>query len=99
MAVSSRTESLEAEVRAGKVLPRHVAIIMDGNGRWAHERGLPPPQDTPLGGHIGLHGEGEAHAGDSARVDWTYGCVAVTDAEIERIAERVAVGTPVWIHP
>jgi undecaprenyl diphosphate synthase len=24
-----------------KVLPVHVAIIMDGNGRWAHSRGLP----------------------------------------------------------
>ena len=22
-------------------LPRHIAIIMDGNGRWAKERGLP----------------------------------------------------------
>jgi len=23
------------------ILPRHIAIIMDGNGRWAHARGLP----------------------------------------------------------
>jgi len=25
----------------GKRLPEHVAIIMDGNGRWAKRRGLP----------------------------------------------------------
>jgi undecaprenyl diphosphate synthase len=27
-------------IEAGK-LPKHVAVIMDGNGRWAQERGLP----------------------------------------------------------
>ncbi len=27
-------------VSADKI-PRHIAVIMDGNGRWAHERGLP----------------------------------------------------------
>src|SRR3984893_10085762 len=25
----------------GKAVPRHIAIIMDGNGRWAKARGLP----------------------------------------------------------
>ncbi|HKS88665.1 MAG TPA: undecaprenyl diphosphate synthase family protein, partial [Stellaceae bacterium] len=26
---------------APRALPRHIAIIMDGNGRWAKARGLP----------------------------------------------------------
>lgn len=30
----------EAEGRASRTLPRHVAVIMDGNGRWACQRGL-----------------------------------------------------------
>jgi len=33
-------EELRERVLAGP-LPRHVAIIMDGNGRWATRRGLP----------------------------------------------------------
>jgi undecaprenyl diphosphate synthase len=37
---ASDTSELLARVRA-RPLPRHVAIIMDGNGRWAQARGLP----------------------------------------------------------
>ena len=42
-AVTSRskvTQPLPAE-NGGFDMPRHVAIIMDGNGRWAAARGLP----------------------------------------------------------
>src|SRR6478735_12471780 len=42
MAISQ--EGLERVLAAGlapEQLPRHIAIIMDGNGRWAQRRGLP----------------------------------------------------------
>ena len=40
MVETTLIESLRERVRA-RPLPRHVAIIMDGNGRWAEARGLP----------------------------------------------------------
>jgi undecaprenyl diphosphate synthase len=33
--------NLAAEIPFSEIKPLHVAIIMDGNGRWANERGLP----------------------------------------------------------
>lgn len=39
-ATSSSTEALLAQLNP-QTLPRHVAIIMDGNGRWARARTLP----------------------------------------------------------
>ena len=41
---------LLARVRANGTVPRHVAIIMDGNGRWARDRRLP----RPLGHRSGM---------------------------------------------
>ena len=34
-------ENIEKNGAAGEKLPRHIAIIMDGNGRWAKRQGLP----------------------------------------------------------
>jgi len=33
-------QTIQNQLRAKGNLPRHIAIIMDGNGRWAKERGL-----------------------------------------------------------
>jgi len=40
-------------------IPRHVAIIMDGNGRWASERRLP----RPFGHRAGMKAVREAVEG------------------------------------
>jgi undecaprenyl diphosphate synthase len=40
MKKKSATEELREKLGKGQ-LPRHIAIIMDGNGRWARRRGLP----------------------------------------------------------
>lgn len=32
-----------------ELIPRHVAIVMDGNGRWAKERGLPRTEGHKVG--------------------------------------------------
>ncbi len=39
-----------ARIRENGAVPRHIAIIMDGNGRWARERNLP----RPLGHRSGM---------------------------------------------
>src|SRR5688572_28211202 len=40
MKLPEHVRKLEAEVKA-LALPGHIGIIMDGNGRWAEQRGLP----------------------------------------------------------
>jgi undecaprenyl diphosphate synthase len=48
-----------ARIRVQGDVPRHVAIIMDGNGRWAAERGLP----RHLGHREGMKAVREAISG------------------------------------
>ncbi len=39
--LNTKEEKLNRLIEAGHELPRHIAIIMDGNGRWAKRRALP----------------------------------------------------------
>lgn len=38
---SSSDERVQIELKKSGEIPSHIAIIMDGNGRWAKKRGLP----------------------------------------------------------
>ncbi|ERS81909.1 MULTISPECIES: L,D-transpeptidase family protein [unclassified Halomonas] len=57
-----------------------------------------PPQDTVLGGFIGLHGIGKGDPEVHRQFHWTQGCVAVTDTQIERLASMIDIGTRVVIR-
>lgn len=64
----------------------------------AHAKRRMPPQHTPLGGVLGIHGEGVRWRGD-LKLNWTEGCVAVSDETIEVLARIVRPGTPLRIEP
>ncbi len=51
-----------------------------------------PLQKTKLGGEIYIHGNGSA-------TDWTWGCVALEDAEMKELFDAIPVGTNIRIEP
>lgn len=54
------------------------------------------------GGNIEIHGLGSSYGwvgGLQRQIDWTDGCIAVTNSEIEEIWNMVPVGTPLEIRP
>lgn len=57
-----------------------------------------PPQETVLGGYIGIHGLGQADPDIHASYHWTQGCVAVTNEQIERLDALIDIGTRVVIR-
>lgn len=74
----------------------HISYPKADDRRRAARLGVPP------GGAVMIHGlpNGKGWLGASHRLyDWTLGCVAVTDDEIDEIWNLVPVGTPVEIRP
>lgn len=77
-------------------LSLHISYPGPGDLARADSAGVPP------GGAIMIHGlprgyedVGAAHA----EVDWTDGCVAVTNEEVEEIWRAVPLGAPIQIKP
>jgi murein L,D-transpeptidase YafK len=48
-------------------------------------------QDAEIGSHIEIHGRG------GKGIDWTDGCIALTDSDMEQIFQMCPVGTRVAI--
>ena len=74
----------------------HVSYPNEQDRRKAQAKGVPP------GGDIMIHGlpNGMGAVGAAHRLtDWTDGCIAVTDAEMDEIWKIVPDGTPVEIRP
>jgi hypothetical protein len=51
-----------------------------------------PPWNTKLGGEIMIHGGG-------TKRDWTEGCLALSDHDVEELYPLIPLGTPVEIRP
>ena len=77
-------------------LALHISYPNEADRERAQRENVNPGSDVEIHGiENGLGWIGSLHR----QVDWTDGCVAVTDSEIEEISTAVAVGTPVEIRP
>jgi len=66
---------------------QHDAIVR------AQEQVRMPPMNTKLGGWLEIHGDGTG-----AATNWTQGCVALHNRDMQRLWWWVGVGTPVLIN-
>jgi len=65
----------------------------------ADKMGQSPPWDTPLGAFVGIHGTGDGGRTAKLRIvsDWTDGCIALSDRDVQELWDLTPVGTEVTI--
>ena len=74
-------------------LSLHISYPNAGDRAYARARGRSP------GGAIFIHGQPNALPFGRVPGDWTDGCIALSNAEIEELWELVPDGTPIEIVP
>lgn len=60
--------------------------------KMALEIGETPPAKTKLGGAIFIHGEGRTNG------DWTEGCVALKNEDVDELFRIIPIGTPIQLY-
>ena len=80
-------EDAERGLRDKLITKKQYNTIVEAIGKK-----VAPPQYTKLGGLIYIHGNGSSS-------DWTWGCVALENADMKELFDSVEVGTPVTILP
>lgn len=65
----------------------------------AKDRAHARAQGRSPGGDIFIHGQPNGFAEGRVAGDWTDGCIALSDAEIEEVWSLVGDGTPIEIAP
>ncbi len=85
----------EQGLRKGTISVREYADIQK-----AIEERRQPPWETKLGGAVGIHGRTiEDPAAQAERRNWTDGCIALANADVDELSSVVGLGTPVTIVP
>lgn len=62
----------------------------------ARDRAFARKYGQSPGGDIFIHGTPQLYFGET---DWTWGCIAVKNDEMEDIYAMINVGTPIYIYP
>jgi murein L,D-transpeptidase YafK len=87
--------------------PEHARRALDEGRIDAHDyqrivaafaRDESPPQDTPLGGQLGIHGLGGGSKRVHDTLDWTQGCIALTNTQIKRLSRWIHLGMRVEVR-
>jgi len=74
----------------------HISYPSPGDRERAQKLGLSPGSDVEIHGLGSMWGwVGAQHR----RIDWTDGCIALTNEEIDEIYPLIKIGTPVEIRP
>lgn len=86
-------EQAERAFKAGIIGKKQYSMI-----RYSLSHKQEPPQQTALGGYIGIHGVGNGDKQIHETINWTNGCVALTNAQVDDLETWIYIGMRVVIR-